>query len=89
MDATTFAVVVTPNVIAGYNATATLTCNGVASAVMQLNQTACTGNMTAAKTTAVTLDAQTYYDSNTAPSLVAKSVAAPSVKALFNNWACA
>jgi len=85
MDATTFAVVVTPNVIAGYNATATLTCNGVASAVMTFNQTACTGNMTALITTATPYPGQTYYDSNTAPSLVASS----SVKALFNNWACA
>jgi len=79
MDQNTHTVGVGSKVIAGYNATATLTCNGVDSAVMQLNQTACTGNLTALNSAATTLPGQTYYDSNTAPSLVAKS----SVSALF------
>jgi len=85
MDPTTFNVLVTPNVIAGFNATATLTCNGVASAVMQLNQTACTGNLTTATSAATPYTGQTYYDSNTADSLIASS----SIKGLFNHWECA
>jgi len=52
---------------------------------MKFELKACTGKLEAASSTASTLLAQTYYDTNTASSLVAS----PSIKSLFNNWDCA
>jgi len=53
---------VVADVIKGFSATATVTCNGVSSEQLLINQDACSGDLTT-KTTANTpsVEPQTYY----------------------------